>query len=68
MTQRQIDRAVASATGESLAVVRRMGFGLVEQPDNDPPNTVDWDTVDARRIALFPDRQNRHAAAARRAA
>lgn len=63
MTQRQIDRAVASATGESLDVVRRLGFGLVEEPEDDPPNTVDWEAVDARRIALFPDRQNRDVAA-----
>ncbi len=67
MTQRQIDRAVALATGESLDVVRRLGFGLVEEPEDDPPNTVDWDAVDARRIALFPDRQNRQVAAKRAA-
>jgi hypothetical protein len=67
MTQRQIDRAVASATGESLAVVRRMGFGLLQEPEDDPPNTVDWEAVDARRIALFPDGQNRDGTARRAA-
>jgi hypothetical protein len=33
-TQRQLDRAVARRTGESLATIRRLGFGpLVAGPD-----------------------------------
>jgi hypothetical protein len=59
MTQRQIDRAVASATGESLDLVRRMGFGLLEEPEDDMPTTVDWDALDAGRVALFPDGRSR---------
>jgi hypothetical protein len=32
MTQRQLDRAVARTTGESLASVRRLGFGILPGP------------------------------------
>ena len=28
MTQHHLDRAVARATGESIATIRRLGFGL----------------------------------------
>ncbi len=50
MTQRQIEREVASVTGESLSEVRRLGFSLVDQSeaeqDSDPiaaPGVIDWD-------------------------
>lgn len=33
MTQRHLDRAVARATGESVATIRRLGFGLAA-PDS----------------------------------
>ena len=36
MNQRQIERAVAAATGESLGTIRRRGFGIVQ-----PPTDVD---------------------------
>ena len=50
MTQRELDREVASATGESLSEIRRLGFSI-ENPgdplsDPDPcaaPNVIDWD-------------------------
>ena len=32
MTQRHLDRAVARATGESVATIRRLGFGLAGPP------------------------------------
>ena len=32
MTQRELERAIARATGESTGTVRRMGFRLIEQP------------------------------------
>jgi hypothetical protein len=32
MTQAQLDRAVARATGESVAFIRGMGFGLLSLP------------------------------------
>jgi hypothetical protein len=52
MTQRQLDRAVAHATGESFSTIRRMGFSaLADDPlevDRDPL-VVDWDALDAER-------------------
>jgi len=52
MTQRQLDRAVARATGESFSTIRRMGFTpLSDTPleaDRDPL-VVDWDALDAQR-------------------
>ena len=62
MTQRQLNRAVAMATGESLREIRRRGFGPadLEEPNFDPepnqlpPQTVDWDVFDASRLALLP--------------
>ena len=57
MTQQQLDRAVAQATGESLATIRRHGFSLVTplsifDPDADElsqPLILDWDQVEANR-------------------
>jgi hypothetical protein len=57
MTQRQLDRAVARATGESLATIARMGFGIANpfvgpdecQPAPFGPNLVDWDAQDGQR-------------------
>jgi hypothetical protein len=55
MTQTQINRTVARATGESLGTIIRRGFGI-EQPgetdcdDDGPdmlPSVVDWDALDA---------------------
>jgi len=57
MTQQQLDRAVAQATGESLATIRRHGFSLVTplsvfDPDADElaqPLFLDWDQIEANR-------------------
>ena len=61
MTQAEIDRAVACATGESPREISHLGFGLADpmEPDFDPepccrPSVVDWDDFDSRRLALFP--------------
>jgi hypothetical protein len=50
MTQREVDRAVALATGESLSEIRRRGFSIEspaeEFPDSEPnamPRVIDWD-------------------------
>ena len=59
MTQQQLDRAVAQATGESLTTIRCHGFSLVTplsifDPDADEvaqPQILDWDVVDAERYA-----------------
>jgi len=59
MTQQQLNRAVAEATGESLTTIRRHGFSLVTplsifDPDADEmaqPQILDWDQVDTERFA-----------------
>lgn len=61
MYQSDIDRAVASATGESLTEIRRRGFGLIDpfEPVFDPesidlPQTVDWDELERWRFHVRP--------------
>lgn len=56
-----LEEAVARATGESLREIRRRGFGLLNQsgmadlePYDAAPGVVDWDELDAQRVALFP--------------
>ena len=63
MTQRDLNRAVASRTGESIHEISRRGFiPLTRVPvelDPEPPacDPVDWDAVDRLRIGvLFPQR------------
>lgn len=53
MTQRQLNRAVANATGEDLGEIARRGFSLVEDElsaDDDGhdgvPHFIDWDHDD----------------------
>jgi len=62
LNQRQLERAVARQTGESLATIRSRGFSIVEPPELEPL-TVDWDEIQAERVALFPgyERQRRAA-------
>jgi hypothetical protein len=53
---------VARATGETTREIRRRGFGLANpiepafdpEPDDTPPQTVDWDALARERYALFP--------------
>lgn len=62
MTQMEINRAVALATGESAGEIRRLGFSLAESAEEDldpelcdrPRSMVDWDAVDRQRPGLFP--------------
>jgi hypothetical protein len=58
MTQADLNREVASRTGESVSTIRRLGFNLIEIPCP-PPLVVDWDQLDEQRSALLPDRQQR---------
>jgi hypothetical protein len=57
MTQSQLNRAVARATGESVATIRRMGFthlpDMLVEADR-KPLVVDWDDLDAQRHSGFP--------------
>jgi hypothetical protein len=58
MTQAQLDRAVARATGEALRTISSMGFvPLANTPVEHEPQIVDWDELDARRYSYFPQRQ-----------
>jgi len=62
MTQNEINRAVALATGESTREIRHLGFSLADGGISDsdseywerPPAIVDWDAVDSQRPRLFP--------------
>lgn len=54
MTQAQLDRSVAAATGESRRTVRQRGFSLADPPPYDPdpyPQYVDWDDLAEVRYA-----------------
>jgi hypothetical protein len=43
MTQAEMERELANATGESLSVIRSRGFSLIS-PETEPL-TIDWDEV-----------------------
>ena len=57
MTQAEVNREVAAATGESVSTIARMGFVPLTrapyEPDRDPL-VVDWDEVEQRRAVLHP--------------
>ena len=54
MTQAELNRAVARATGESVSTIRRLGFLLAEtdmelaDPDSEEhgPYVIDWDVLE----------------------
>jgi len=56
MTQTELYRAIAHATGETVETIRRIGF--TQQKNDEPersPLVVDWDQWDAEyRYSLFP--------------
>ena len=63
MTQQEIDRQVARATGENLCEIRQRGFSIADPAivDYDPEPSdvedliVDWDALDAgRSVPLVP--------------
>ena len=62
MTQEQLELAVARATGEPIANIRRRGFGLLCPFDpcfdsveaDHGPHLVDWDELALERPSLFP--------------
>ena len=54
MTQAELDRAVAEATGETVQTITRRGFSLLAPiPVEREPLTVDWDEIDSQRVGLF---------------
>jgi hypothetical protein len=66
MKQRELERAIARATGESLATIRKFGF-LLDDPlgvfaadveaDALGPQVVDWDELEAQRHVAPRDRR-----------
>ena len=63
MTQAQMERELARATGESLSTIRHRGFSIIEPPELEPL-VVDWDQLDAKRVAVFPPRNRDYRKAA----
>lgn len=56
MNQREINRQVAQATGESVREISRRGFSLFDTPELEQleQTTVDWDEVQQSRDVVFP--------------
>jgi hypothetical protein len=60
MTQRELNRAVARATGETIETIQRVGFLLSDpaieaaDPDDDQfgPYVIDWDEPSMQRPPL----------------
>lgn len=60
MTQRDLNRAVARATGETVETIERIGFGPLDESIGDQePSTIDWDVSDDNRLALQVLRRRR---------
>ena len=54
MTQTELDRAVAEATGETVATIAQRGFSLLTAgPVEREPLTMDWDAFDEERFVPF---------------
>ena len=65
MSQRDLNRAIARATGEEISTITGMGFvELTPFPIEREPLTVDWDEHDLdHNVAIIPQRRRRSAAA-----
>ena len=61
MNQRDLNREVARATGESIKTIDRMGFSpLRVRFEQDPEEyAVDWDELEAQRSADLPSPTSR---------
>jgi hypothetical protein len=56
MTQADLNRAVACATGETVETIDRQGFGFIEIPPLErDPLIYDWDDEDARLLGATFD-------------
>ena len=56
MRQTDLNRAVASATGESVNTIARQGFSYMETPPVErEPLVFDWDDNDARLLGATFD-------------
>ena len=57
MTQADLNRAVAQATGDTVSTIAAMGFvPLTSGPIERDPLVVDWDERDGQRVSLLPER------------
>lgn len=65
--QHALDAAVAHATGEDLATIRRLGFSTIDlkddrfdpEPDLLPPQVIDWDEIALLRTHPIVDQPYR---------
>jgi hypothetical protein len=56
MTQADLNRAVAAATGETVETIDCQGFGIIEMPPLErDPLIFDWDDEDARLLGATFD-------------
>ena len=64
MSQRDLNRAIAQATGEDISMIAGMGFvELTPFPIEREPLMVDWDEHDLdHNVAIIPQRRRRSAA------
>ena len=54
MTQPDLNRKVAQATGEAVSAIDSLGIvPLTFSPVEMEPLTVDWDELDQPRVAMF---------------
>jgi hypothetical protein len=54
MTQSELNRQIARATGESISTISRLGFVPLAETASEPePNTLDWDDADQSRHLSF---------------
>ena len=59
LSQQDLDREVARATGESLGTIRRRGFSIIDpsetqfdtEPDDTPAMILDWDNYQPMPLA-----------------
>ena len=57
MTQSQLNREVADATGESINTIAQRGFNLLTPTSDErdrEPLVVDWDQLESQRDTLHP--------------
>ncbi len=60
MTQRELNREIAKATGETVSTIAALGFvPLTSQPFEREPLTIDWDEADANRNFTIMPRRTR---------
>ncbi len=65
MSQRDLNRAIARATGEDISTITGMGFvELTPFPIEREPRVLDWDEYDRERnVAVIPQRRRHNSAA-----